>query len=207
MLCVAQHRRNKNVMTALRAFRRLRGSKELSPETRLIIVGMSGPESTSLYNFVHVSHLRERVIFVSGISDAELQWCYRNCDALLAPSILEGFGLPVIEGRLAGCRIICSDIPAFREVGGPECHYVEAGSRAEEDLARIIPEALRRPKPAPAQLLHVSPRQVSQQYMQLYRFLLAASSASETSPNVPRELMAGEPKPAVADEVPIVARF
>ena len=58
------------------------------------------------------------VMLVSGISDAEMQWCYRNCDLLLAPSTIEGFGLPVAEALLAGCRIVCSDIPPFVKWAG-----------------------------------------------------------------------------------------
>ena len=54
----------------------------------------------------------------------ELQWCYRKCELLLAPSSIEGFGLPVAEALLAGCRIVCSDILAFRELEGKNCHYV-----------------------------------------------------------------------------------
>ena len=40
---------------------------------------ISGPESADLSTFVRGSHFTERVVFASGISDAELQWCYRNC--------------------------------------------------------------------------------------------------------------------------------
>jgi len=171
-----------------------------------LIVGMPGPESASLYNFVRAAHLQERAIFVSGISDAELQWCYRNCETLLAPSLLEGFGLPIIEGRIAGCRIICSDISAFREVGGGDCLYVEAGPDTEESFARAIPAALRRPKPAPAQLEQVSPRQVSKQYMRLYQCLLAARTW-EAPTRLLAESSTAESQSSVADEVPVVAPF
>ena len=169
LLCVAQHRCNKNISTALRAFRQLIVRNEIPAKTRLVVVGMQGPESADLYGFVRAAHLAERISFVSGISDAELQWCYRHCELLLAPSTMEGFGLPVIEGLFAGCRIVCSDIPAFREVGGEQCRFVELGSGAQEAFAREIVASLREPRPAPALLPHLAPGHISQQYVKLYQ--------------------------------------
>jgi len=207
LLCVAQHRRNKNIIVALRAFRQLIEHNEISRSTRMIVVGMPGPESANLYAFVRAAHLSDRVVFVSGISDAELQWCYRNCELLLAPSMLEGFGLPVIEAQFAGCRIICSDIPAFREVGGRGCTFVELGSGAEERFAKAILSSHGDPKPAPAQLPHLAPGYVSQQYMSLYHLLVASSKASEVSSAVKGDALALGSQSPLADKVPTVARF
>lgn len=200
LLCVAQHRRNKNIVTALRAFRQLIVRNEISAKARLVVVGMPGPESADLYRFVRAAHLADRVSFVSGISDAELQWCYRNCELLLAPSTMEGFGLPVIEGLFAGCRIVCSDIPAFREVGGDTCRFVEPGQGAHDAFAREIVASLREPRPAPALLPHLAPGCVSQQYLKLYQMLLAVPGVSSDAMSQ-RHARAS----SVADEVPTAA--
>ncbi|WP_348264034.1 glycosyltransferase family 1 protein [Telmatobacter sp. DSM 110680] len=204
LLCVAQHRRNKNIRTALVAFRQLIVRNEIPQETRLVVVGMPGPESADLYGFVRASHLTERVSFVSGISDAELQWCYRNCELLLAPSTLEGFGLPVIEGLFAGCRIVCSDIPAFREVSGEKCRFVGLGSGAQEAFAREIVATLQETKPAPAFLPHLAPGHVSQQYVKVYQLLLSLPGVSS---DVVGQRYAPARASSLADEVPTAAHF
>jgi glycosyltransferase involved in cell wall biosynthesis len=202
LLCVAQHRRNKNIVTALRAFRQLIVRNEIPTKTRLVVVGMPGPESADLYAFVRAAHLGERISFVSGISDAELHWCYRNCEVLLVPSTMEGFGLPVIEGLFAGCRIVCSDIPAFREVGGEKCRFVEFGTDAQEAFAREIVASLREPRPAPALLPHLAPGHISQQYLKLYQLLLAVPGVSSDAVG---QRYAPARATSVADEVPTAA--
>ena len=55
------------------------------------------------------------VCFTGPISDGELRSYYQNAVALFAPSIYEGFGLPVAEAVALGVPVYCSDIPSFRE--------------------------------------------------------------------------------------------
>jgi glycosyltransferase involved in cell wall biosynthesis len=52
------------------------------------------------------------------INDAELWYLYQNAEAVLVPSIAEGFSLPLVEGLAANVPVVCSDIPVHREVAG-----------------------------------------------------------------------------------------
>jgi glycosyltransferase involved in cell wall biosynthesis len=69
--------------------------------------------------------LQEQVIFHAGVTDQELSWLYANCEILIAPSSIEGFGLPVAEALQCGAPVVCSDIPAFREVAGNAAQYFD----------------------------------------------------------------------------------
>jgi glycosyltransferase involved in cell wall biosynthesis len=172
LLCVAQHRRNKNILFLLRVFESLLRYERIDSQTRLFIVGIPGPETPAIDAFIFASGLARRVVLLSGISDEQLQWCYRNCDVVLAPSIIEGFGLPLAEALLAGCRIVCSDIPAFRELGGTHCHYVPLGLGEVEAFLRAICAALSQQSPPPAAMPQLSALAIAAKYMQLYRSLL-----------------------------------
>lgn len=174
ILCVAQHRRNKNILLALRVFERLLQTKEIAPGTRLLIVGIAGPETPALREFISTAGLANSVLLLNGISDAQLDWCYRNAALLLAPSSIEGFGLPVAEALLAGCRVVCSDIPAFREIGGSHCRYVPLGYGEIDAFAEAAGAALRQPSPAPIALPQLSEPVIAEQYMRIYRCLLPA---------------------------------
>jgi glycosyltransferase involved in cell wall biosynthesis len=182
LLCVAQHRRNKNIVLAMKIFQRLLRRGDIDPATRLVVVGVSGPETSRIHRFQVAAGMTERIVLLSGISDAEMQWFYSNCEALLAPSIVEGFGLPVAEALLAGCRIVCSDIPAFRELGACDsCRYVPLGPSAEEAFGDAICEVLRQPRSRPCSLPQLSGAVIAEEYMRLYRSLLAFGASSSLS--------------------------
>lgn len=176
LLCVAQHRRNKNIPLLIRAFDRLLRSGQVDPNMKLVVVGISGPETSSIHAVVAHSGLARCVHFLEGLSEAELQWCYLHCGALTAPSITEGFGLSIAEGILAGCRIVCSDIPAHREIGGERCRFVMLQKDAEMALATAIAATLREPRKQPTPLPQLSTAVLAKQYIELYRTLILSAT-------------------------------
>jgi glycosyltransferase involved in cell wall biosynthesis len=171
LLCVAQHRRNKNIPLALRIFEQCLHTGVIPPETQLAVVGVPGPETRRIQRQIRASRLDRKVVVLCGITDTELQWCYRNCELLLAPSIVEGFGLPVVEALLAGCRVVCSDIAAFREVGMDRCHYVPLGPGELDAFTASIRLARKAPRILPLSMPLLSASVISEKYIMLYRRL------------------------------------
>ncbi len=57
-----------------------------------------------------------RLFHHASANDDELTRLYRSADFLLAASVDEGFGLPVMEARQFGLPVVCSDIAVFREL-------------------------------------------------------------------------------------------
>lgn len=176
LLCVAQHRRNKNIATLIRAFHRLLRSGEIEFGFKLVIVGIGGPETKTLNHLVATCGLRNKVYFLQGLTEPALQWCYRNCAALVAPSLTEGFGLPVVEGLLAGCPIVCSDIPAHREIADGYCHFVSLRTYPVEALAAAIDDTLHQPKGEAISIPRLSASTLGEEYMALYRGLVTSSA-------------------------------
>jgi glycosyltransferase involved in cell wall biosynthesis len=176
LLSIAQHRRNKNIALLVRAFHRLLRTSEIDSSMKLVIVGIAGPETRRIEQLVSRLGLGRSILLLHGLSEVQLQWCYSRCEALVVPSKTEGFGLPVAEGLLAGCRIVCSDISALREVGGQHCRYVALGSGEEEALAQAILDTLRDPPRQPVSLPHLSAEVLASEYLDLYRTLVPSGT-------------------------------
>lgn len=181
LLCVAQHRRNKNVPFLLGAFAHLLRRGQIDSASLLLVVGMTGPDTERIMKLIARLGLGPRVHLLQGLSDAELQWCYAQCEALVAPSITEGFGLPVVEALMAGARVVCSDIPPLREVGGECCRYVALGADGESRFAEAIAEALREPKKEPVVDRQFSRPVLAEQYIELYGGLIASFAAQPSA--------------------------
>jgi glycosyltransferase involved in cell wall biosynthesis len=180
LLCIAQHRRNKNVSTLIRAFDFMLRSGWIESQTKLLVVGIPGPETTKIRGLANQPGVRGRIHFLEGLSEPQLQWCYQHCEALVAPSLTEGFGAPVAEGVKAGCRIVCSDIPAHREVGDEFCRFVALRENPAESLAAVIADALREAKPRPRTRPQMTSAAQAEQFVALYRRLVDSASPMRT---------------------------
>jgi glycosyltransferase involved in cell wall biosynthesis len=172
LLCIAQHRRNKNIPTLIAAFDRMLRYGWIGSNSKLIIVGNRGPETTKVHRLANQLGVRDHIHFLEGISEPELQWCYRHCEALVAPSLTEGFGAPVAEGMIAGCRIVCSDIPAHREVGDEFCRFVDLSKNPAESLAAVIADSLKQAKPRSRHRPQMTAAAQAEQFVGLYRSLV-----------------------------------
>jgi glycosyltransferase involved in cell wall biosynthesis len=53
----------------------------------------------------------------------QLEWVYANADLILLPSEYEGLGLPILEAVTYFKKIVCSDIPVFREISEDAFYY------------------------------------------------------------------------------------
>lgn len=61
--------------------------------------------------------------YFHDLTDSEIDFCYRQCSAVIYPSEVEGFGLPIVEGLWHRKPTIVSDTAIHREVGRDDCLY------------------------------------------------------------------------------------
>jgi glycosyltransferase involved in cell wall biosynthesis len=115
MLGTIEGRKNHLLMLQIWA-RLVRAQGAKAP--RLLVIGQRGWECEQVFDLLDRSEiLREAVVEVGACSDAELADHLRDARALLFPSLIEGYGLPLIEALASGTPVIASDLPVFHEIG------------------------------------------------------------------------------------------
>lgn len=103
----------KNLERVLRAFESL---VDRIPH-QLVLAGSFAWSSDQVAREVR-GRLRERVVVTGYVDEAQLVWLYQHASAYVYPSLLEGFGLPVLEAMAAGCPVLTSNGSSLREVAG-----------------------------------------------------------------------------------------
>lgn len=93
---------------------------------RLVIIGQRGWECENVVDLLERCHaLRGFVFEHNACSDRELVTYLHHAQALLYPSFVEGYGMPVAEALSLGVPVIASDLAVFREVAGNVPDYVD----------------------------------------------------------------------------------
>lgn len=141
VLAVGAKRPHKNQAVLVRALRELPG------EWSLVLAGHAEPYEHQLRTLAAELGVGERVRFLDGVTDAQLEGLYAAADVVALPTLAEGFGLPLLEALQRGKPIAASDIPVLHEVGGElpawfDPHDPVSAARAIL-AARADPEAAR----------------------------------------------------------------
>ncbi len=133
ILIVSTLHPHKNIERALDAFRRFRIDH---PEFRLVVAGLKGFATEKIENRVRDLGLSPHVDLTGWIPRRELYDLYRRASAFLAPSLFEGFGLPLVEAMAVGLPVACSVIPPFRETAEGVAHMFDP--RSTEALTEAL---------------------------------------------------------------------
>lgn len=91
----------------------------------LILAGSSGWGNIDVGKQIKLLNLCNRVKIVSNPNDSDLKELYRNCTALIIPSIYEGFGLPIIEALSFYKPIVAANTSSLPEVANKAGIYFD----------------------------------------------------------------------------------
>jgi glycosyltransferase involved in cell wall biosynthesis len=115
VLHVGVHRPHKNHAVLIEAFARV---ARAVPDVRLVLVGQQDSRfPVSVADLVRANGVADRVDLRAHVDNATLLELYRNAAAFAFPSLVEGFGLPVLEAMASGVPTVTSDDPATVEAG------------------------------------------------------------------------------------------
>lgn len=102
----------------------------------LVVVGKSTDYRKKAEQLIDSRSRELKVFFLSAVNDIELHALYQSAEAMVYPSLFEGFGLPVVEAQASGCPVITSNISSLPEAGGNAAIYIDPEKPWE--IGRVI---------------------------------------------------------------------
>ena len=132
----------KNHLLLLHLWRRL--AERLADPPRLVLVGLRGWENEQIVDLLERSNnVRAHVIEVNNVNSRDLAALIRGARALLAPSFIEGYGLPIVEALSVGTPVITSNNAVARETSQGLARFISPhnGDAWEEEIVRHTEDA------------------------------------------------------------------
>ncbi|MFI5494837.1 glycosyltransferase family 4 protein [Actinoplanes sp. NPDC051859] len=121
VLHVGAQRPHKNAAILVEAIARV-------PGARLVLVGSADERfGDEVGPAIERYAVADRVTRLPFVPEELLGSLYAGARLLAYPSLVEGFGLPVLEAMVARTPVLASDVPVLREVGGTAAQYVPPG--------------------------------------------------------------------------------
>lgn len=121
---------HKNIETLIKAF------SKIEYEYQLVLVGPEDYFSNRLLQSIKRLKQEAKIIFYHNATPADLKFFYSNAQALIHPSLSEGFGLPLLEAIYCDCMVIGSNIEVFKELMSDE--YLSFDPHDGKDIEKKI---------------------------------------------------------------------
>jgi glycosyltransferase involved in cell wall biosynthesis len=128
----------KNIVRIVRAF--ANGRKNHQWKQRLVLVGTPGYGFEKIKETIETENVEDSVTITGYVGNNDLSGIYSLADALIYPSLYEGFGFPPLEAMKCGCPVIASYTTSLPEVIGDAGVLVDPYSENEifDALHRVI---------------------------------------------------------------------
>jgi len=117
LLYIGNRRKNKNIPAMLQAFAQAKLPNE-------IIFALTGQPDAYLMQEITRLHLVDRVQFLGFIPEENLPALYKGAIATLYVSLMEGFGLPILESMASGTPVLTANTSALPEIAGHAAYCV-----------------------------------------------------------------------------------
>jgi len=111
VLYVGNRRKNKNIPAMLQAFAQAQISND-------IIFAFSGQPDEQLLQLAQQLGIHTRIRFLGFIAEEDLPKFYKGALATLYVSLMEGFGLPILESMASGTPVLTSNTSSLPEIAG-----------------------------------------------------------------------------------------
>lgn len=181
ILMVGSDLPRKNRVGGVRIFDALRGLQP-SNRRRFFLVGKK--PSPEVSRAISDSAFHDDIQHLGAVTDELLEALYSTAEALIFPSLAEGFGLPVIEAQACGTVVVASNIQPMLEVGGDGAYYADPRDAASfaATIAAALCEREKLSTRACANLARFNTDRMTSDYIGIYRRFGLQLTSSDGEP-------------------------
>jgi glycosyltransferase involved in cell wall biosynthesis len=180
VLTVSAKKRHKNLLRLVRAMATVR---ERFPGAVVVMPGNPTPHEDELRAEAARLGIADALRLPAYVSPPDLEGLYQAAECFVFPSLMEGFGLPVLEAFERGVPVACARASSLPEVAGDAVRYFDPED--ESEMAAALVELLADP-PRRAELVRLgherrarfSWRSTAEQTLEVYERALAARRSS-----------------------------
>ncbi|MCX6357933.1 MAG: glycosyltransferase family 1 protein [Candidatus Aureabacteria bacterium] len=113
----------KNLISLIKAAREINKKGKL--HCTVVVAGEKDRRYPEVDDYLRGAGVEADVLFLGNLDEDELIPLYNAADALVLPSLYEGFGLPPLEAMACGVPVVCSNRASLPEVVGDAAILVE----------------------------------------------------------------------------------
>jgi len=131
--------------------------RERIPDVQLWVVG-DGPARSELERYVLDRQLEKNVHFAGRVTDEEKARLLHTSTVFVSSSLVEGFGIVLLEAMACGLPIVAFDLPVYREFMDSQCGFLVAKGNDRlmaKQILRLLEDDETRKRMAAHNLSHV----------------------------------------------------
>tara|TARA_B100001250_G_scaffold367450_1_gene349497 strand:+ start:751 stop:1863 length:1113 start_codon:yes stop_codon:yes gene_type:complete len=140
ILSIGHLEKRKNFLNLIYAYNKIKNKID----QKLIIIGNDLGEKINIEKKLKELNLSKDVKLISGVSNEEVNFLYKNSSLLVFPSKYEGFGIPILEAMKFRIPMAISNIKIFKEITSNRGFYFDPYDINQ--ISKCIIEALKNKK-------------------------------------------------------------
>ncbi|XOU93930.1 MAG: glycosyltransferase family 4 protein [Candidatus Kerfeldbacteria bacterium] len=130
----------KNIVTLIRAYKKLLQAEPGYSEYQLILAGAKAFGSEAIFDEIKALKLKKQVKYIGYVTHNQKMELIKKATCFTFPSSYEGFGLPVLEAMALGTPVITSNVSSLPEVAGKAAILVDP--EKEMEIANALKKLL-----------------------------------------------------------------
>ncbi len=130
----------KNVVTLIRAYKKLLDQGSKFSNYQLVLAGHKGFKNSEVFDEIKELKLKKNVKYLGYVTHNQKLDLMKKASCFVFPSEYEGFGLPVLEAMAIGTPVITSNVSSLPEIAGKAALLVNP--TREQEIANALKKLL-----------------------------------------------------------------